>query len=232
MNKFIALAATAAALATAPVAAATYSAFGSFNGVNGNGGFSYGYTGGSTLNVFDVSATSGCALNGPTTCLYASSQGNLPQASVGGTYPTVSVPTDAILVHPGNAANLGVYSAFSAVTAGNYSFTIDLQSVGRDTTNGTTYQTFTSLGGIVTLGAISGTLPTYLSTASITGFQTLAAGESFGVIVGYNGNYGGDSTGLNFTISNVPEPATWGLMIAGFAMVGVSARRRRTSFAA
>ncbi len=31
---------------------------------------------------------------------------------------------------------------------------------------------------------------------------------------------------------SVPEPATWGLMIAGFGMIGVTARRRRTVVAA
>jgi hypothetical protein len=28
--------------------------------------------------------------------------------------------------------------------------------------------------------------------------------------------------------SNVPEPATWAMLIAGFGAVGVAARRRRT----
>ncbi len=36
----------------------------------------------------------------------------------------------------------------------------------------------------------------------------------------------------DITISAVPEPATWGLMIAGFGMVGFAARRRRTVVAA
>ena len=33
---------------------------------------------------------------------------------------------------------------------------------------------------------------------------------------------------LVFSANAVPEPATWGLMIAGFGMVGTAARRRRT----
>ena len=37
---------------------------------------------------------------------------------------------------------------------------------------------------------------------------------------------------LTFDIAAVPEPATWGLMIAGFAMTGFAARRRRVALAA
>lgn len=231
MNKFAAFAVVATIVAAAPAAAATYDAFTSFNGTNGNGGFTYGYTDGTTLTAFDTSATSGCALNSPTLCLYSSALGNLPQASVGGTYPTVSVPADAILVHPGNAATQSVYGAFTSVTTSLYNYSIALESVGIDTTNGTGYTPFTSIGGVVTLGTRS-LLPTYTSTGSLTGSVLLGAGQSFGVIVDYNGNYGGDSTGLNFTVSNVPEPATWGLMLAGFAAVGVAARRRQTAVTA
>ena len=39
-------------------------------------------------------------------------------------------------------------------------------------------------------------------------------------------NFQSASTGT-FDVSVVPEPATWGLLLAGFAMVGVSARRRK-----
>ena len=232
MNKFLTLAATMVALAAAPAVAATYVAFDSFNGANGNNGFFYGYTNGATLTAFDGSTTgAACALGAGSTCLFSTSQGALPQASVGGSFPTVSVPTDAILVHPGDSSQLSVYGGFVAATAGSYTYTIDLKSVGIDTTNGIGYTTFTSIGGVVTLGARS-VLPTYQSLTSLSGTQLLAAGQTFGVIVDSNGNYGGDSTGLNFTISNVPEPATWGLMIAGFVMVGFAARRRQTTVAA
>ncbi|MDB5710205.1 MAG: hypothetical protein JWL96_2275 [Sphingomonas bacterium] len=87
--------AAAALLAASPALAAA--AFPSFNGTNGNGGFSYGYTDGGVLTVF--TGTGGCALNGPSTCLHADF-GNLPQASVGGSYPTVSVPSDASCCTP------------------------------------------------------------------------------------------------------------------------------------
>jgi hypothetical protein len=39
---------------------------------------------------------------------------------------------------------------------------------------------------------------------------------------------GGDLIIDDFQVSLVPEPAVWGLMIAGFAVIGGLARRRRT----
>ncbi len=36
----------------------------------------------------------------------------------------------------------------------------------------------------------------------------------------------------NVLVSQVPEPASWAMLIAGFGLVGVAARRRRTSVAA
>jgi hypothetical protein len=35
----------------------------------------------------------------------------------------------------------------------------------------------------------------------------------------------------NFSITPVPEPASWAMMIGGFAIVGAAMRRRRTSIA-
>lgn len=48
-----------------------------------------------------------------------------------------------------------------------------------------------------------------------------------------NGTVGDNMLGLDsVSVTAVPEPATWGLMIAGFGMVGFAARRRRISVAA
>ena len=52
------------------------------------------------------------------------------------------------------------------------------------------------------------------------------------------GRFTGTGTGTLIPLINssfpgaVPEPATWGLMLAGFGVVGVAARRRRTTVAA
>ncbi len=43
---------------------------------------------------------------------------------------------------------------------------------------------------------------------------------------------GGLSKNFDFQVAGVPEPATWALMIAGFAMTGFAARRRNATLAA
>ena len=74
-----------------------------------------------------------------------------------------------------------------------------------------------------------------------------AAGSTAGTLLSYIFTATGPSAVLNFTeasgteaspmidniaIATVPEPATWFLLVAGFGMVGVAARRRKTAVAA
>lgn len=219
----------AATVSATPALAAD--ALPSFNGVNGNGGFTYGSTNGVTLTAFNTSVTTNgpsgpyCALNGPTTCLHDYSS-TLPQASIGGSYPTVSVPSNAVLLHPGDTDALSVYSAYLAPMTSSYAYNISLQSVGTDTTTGIGYTPFTSTNGVVTLGT-RGVLGTYLSSTTLSGTTSLLAGQSFGVIIDRNGSYYGDSTALNFSILAVPEPASWAMMLTGFGMVGFGLRSRK-----
>ena len=206
-------------------------AFTSFNGTQGAGGFTYGYTNGTTLTQFDASgpsANNACAFGPDSICLRPDFADDVlvPQASKGGSYPTVNTPSNALVLHPGNSAAQSAYAAYSAAALGKYSYTIDLQSVGRDTGNGIGYTPFTTVGGVVTLGTRS-VLPTYLSTGTLNSTQILTAGQSFGVIIDFNGDYGGDSTALNFGVSAVPEPATWAMMLLGFGMVGFGLRSRK-----
>ena len=225
MTKVLAAALFALSLAAVPAAAATYVSSTSFNATNGSGGFSYGYTDGTTAIAFDSS--SNCVISG-SICLNSSAQGNLPQASLGGSAGTVNVPADKVLLHPGNSDTLSVYGAFIAPTTTQYSYTIDLQSIGTDTTDGTRYTPFTSIGGVVTLLPGGGALPTYLSTGTLSGTIVLAAGEQFGVIIDRNTIYYGDSTSFAATFATVPEPATWAMLVSGFGFVGIAVRRRKS----
>lgn len=62
--------------------------------------------------------------------------------------------------------------------------------------------------------------------ALVGGPVTLRLSQSFGYSVAGGATYGVNRLGT-VTLAAVPEPATWGLMIGGFGLVGAAARRRR-----
>ena len=139
---------------------------------------------------------------------------------------------DALVLHPGNSAAESVYAVDTVGALGNYSYDVDLRSVGTNTTNGVGYTFFTTSAlGVVTLGPRQ-VLPTYTSTGALADTQLFAAGEPFGVIIDYNGFCGGDSIALNFSASAVPEPATWGMIMLGLGKAGFGLRRRQSKVAA
>ncbi|HWL48217.1 MAG TPA: PEPxxWA-CTERM sorting domain-containing protein [Sphingomonadaceae bacterium] len=56
---------------------------------------------------------------------------------------------------------------------------------------------------------------------------TLASAGNVGFYI-YDNNVGDNRGGISLSLTSaVPEPATWGLMIAGFGLIGMAARRRR-----
>jgi hypothetical protein len=227
------LALAVAAFAAVPATAVTYSAFASFNSTNGNGGFTYGYTDKTTLTAFDTTASgANCAITGAT-CLISAANGVLPLASVGGALATISVPTDAVLVHPGDSDLLSNYVSFTAPAAGTYNYSISVQMRGENSTTGIGYTPFSATWGVVSLGSRGVLTTSQFDFATLNGTILLGAGKEFGVIIDRNDSYIGDSTGINYSIiTAVPEPAVWGMLLAGFAMVGGVTRRRKSAVAA
>lgn len=140
-------------------------------------------------------------------------------------YNSVNVPTDRLLVHPGPTADIGsVVVAFIASVSSFYrldaTFSIqDIHPTGIDV-----FLSATGVAdrfGVASLGAGN---PSYSYLDTIH----LAQGWSVAAVVNPAGDYGSDSTGLNLTLTSVPEPTSWTLLIAGFGLTGAALRRRRS----
>jgi hypothetical protein len=69
------------------------------------------------------------------------------------------------------------------------------------------------------------------SQQSYSGSTALAAGQTINIAVGYDAsreNGGSDNTNLQGTITLVPEPSTWVMLVgAAGSLVGFLRRRRR-----
>lgn len=222
----MAVAIGSALLAAAPAAAVTYDAFMSFTGTNTGGAFTYG-----SLN--DVAATPvftayndspGCA--GLISNVICSSNGYLPAAfkSTAGAHQSgsVIVPSNALLFHPGPNAGESAAVLFTAPTAGNYLLSFS-SFVADNSPSGVVIEAFSAAGVLTPIATLTAANPTF-SFASVP--LTFVAGDTVGFAVNYNGSYNNDSTGINVTLTTVPEPAAWTLMIVGFGLVGFAARRR------
>ncbi len=220
MFKFLAVAALVAA---APAAAVTYDAFTSFNGTQGAGGFSYGSYDGTNFTPF--TANTNCFIAG-SICLQAAPNFDVPGATKSAVasvqYGGVNVPTDRLLVHPG-PGNDAFYVLFTAPHTGDYTVS-GLFSIQDNTPTG------------VLLSDTLGNSYFLNGAAASVGYGNLihlTTGSTFGFIVDKGDVYYNDSTGLNFTLTgNVPEPASWAMLIAGFGLTGAAMRRRRTAIAA
>lgn len=211
-----------------PAYAVTYDAFASFVAINGVNQFTY------------VRFKNGAApaLNTPGNCVIAGTiclqGGNNDVPGVyktqGGAFTTgtVKVPGDALILHP------GIDSSVEALFRPN--------APGRYRIDATFFQTDTNPNVVaispffLPVGGSSAVDPyTLLTVASPSfGFSrvvTFGAGDLFGFDVNNAGSYFNDSTGMRFSATfmpGVPEPSTWGLLVIGFAAVGVAARRRTT----
>ena len=131
------------------------------------------------------------------------------------------VPGDALILHPGPDAGQDSAIVFTVPTSGVYN--LALSTFIADTSpTGVNIYGFELGGPDVLLTTLGSSNLSYSATAS----YFLTAGDVIGVAVDYDGLYYDDSTGVNFTISSVPEPATWSMMIIGFGLAGAAMRRR------
>ncbi len=226
-----ALIAAGSAAAVAPASAAVYDAFSSFTGTNTGGAFTYGSldTTGATPVFTAYNDTPGCAgLISDTIC---TSNGGLPAAfkSTSGAHQsgTVIVPGDALILHPG--ANDGQDSAILFTVPQTSKITISFGAALADT-NPSGVQLVFFIPGVVALPGpvLDASNPVYPYESTIFTNTIVPAGFSLGFAIDKDGVYYNDATAVNFSVTTtaVPEPASWALMVAGFGLVGVAARRR------
>jgi hypothetical protein len=119
---------------------------------------------------------------------------------------------------------------FSTTVAGFLNAIISTTGGGANSLNDVDFTrvfvTGTGLGAGVDLTEFAGSS----DINEIRGFNNILIGigtytfTTTGTATGANGAYGGS---LAFNAAAVPEPATWGLMVVGFGMIGAAARSRK-----
>lgn len=231
MKTILTLAFAAAAFVAVPASAVTYDAFSSFNGTQGAGNFTYGtFNGTSTFTQF--TASTNCFIAG-SSCLQLAPDGNVPGATkstlTSVQYGSVNVPNDRLLLHPGPNNDQAVYAEFTATTAGIYSLTANF-SVQDINPSGVDVLFFLRNGGNLVFTSPITTLSSGNLSFNYLNGGPLAVGDSVGIIFDKSGVFFNDSTGLNLTLqTDVPEPASWAMLIAGFGLTGAVLRRRRAA---
>lgn len=183
--------------------------------------FVYGVGSGSTFSQYGAAnALSGgtCQINtgAGTACFEATPLNYLGVYFVAndGVSNTAFVYSSDVTLHPGQFGELSTV-AFVAPKAGSYTFNGFFRAVDAAAGNGVTFATPQSSGIIAPGGSTS------------FGFtQVLGAGQKAFFSIGNNGSYSYDTTGLQLNVGNVPEPAAWTMMIAGFGLIAGALRRR------
>jgi len=216
-------------LAGSPASAAVIAdAFTSFNGTQGGGGFLYGQGPAGSGQVGLFGSTPNCFIAG-SICLQAAPNFDVPGVTKSFVpsfqYGTVNVPTDRLLLHP-DASGQDLYAVYGFQRTG--SFLVRGRFNVQDTSPTGVAVGFFSDRGPEAIGVIDAASPSLTFTRRIDA----TPGTTVAFTFNNAGNYFNDSTGFNFTISDVPEPASWAMMIGGFGAVGGSLRRRRGAAAA
>jgi len=226
----IALAGVATLMIAESTQAATFGAVGDFSSSTSNGpvwGYGTGLTGTSFTPYANFVAN---CLGSGFACWQTPTPVDLVPAVIanltGSTQDvsTIVFPDDVLLLHPGPVSPEGFTDSivqFTAPTAGKYDLsgffeTLDVDSHGVGVT-------IAANGDLLNSWALPGH-----GIQNFNEFVELAAGQTidFGVSVN-DGDFYFDSTGLSATITSVPEPGAWTLMLLGVGMIGGGLRMAR-----
>jgi len=119
----------------------------------------------------------------------------------------------------GSTSQAGTLSTLASFAAGTYTLSFDLGGNARGDGDKTTVVTLGDFSQSITLPSDSA-----LQTYSYK-FTTTGGNLSFADLAGGNQNIGNILD--NVSLSAVPEPATWAVMLVGFGGIGAAIRRRR-----
>lgn len=177
--------------------------------------------------------------------------------SVTGTVDVVAASNPFGIVAPSNVVDLDGTPGPGSISSGSFAFGANQRvtlsfvlggaqrgSVSDPFSAGFTFSSGTQLNNYTLGGAYGGFDIGNFNTTAITTFTAIAGNSPFVTYslaftsgnagtLGFNiGSSSADNIGplldsVKLDVSAVPEPATWGLMIGGFAMVGFAARYRR-----
>lgn len=152
----------------------------------------------------------------------------------------------AVFTMPDGGVTTGLYSGIVSVRVSGTGFSLGNQIndafylISGPTHDASFYQLTFGTSTLVALNPaqnavnfVVGGLPAYSPTNVYT--FLLNTGSAVPTLLHFgvgDGNFADNGGAFEITISAIPEPATWTLMIGGFAMVGFAARRRAVELAA
>ena len=222
-------------------AAVVYDAAAQFSlSSNANGPWSYGEGTGPSITLFTKNSNNNPVqpIGVPSTVEYwQSSNPTSLVPIVGENFGTASatccnsvlIPTGVLWVHPGY--NSDVIVQWKAPTAGLYNLASSFALLD-NSPSGILAEVFENnklligipiKGPAANLSAPQSYGPAVPFTANDLSLQ---AGDTLSFVVNNAGSFNNDSTALTATITAVPEPSTWAMIILGFAGVGFMSYRR------
>ena len=177
-----------------------------------------------------IAATSANAVVFNVSAMANSSTGGAPLATIAltaGQAYTVTSSTDDLW----SAGALPRFSDANGLVADRFATASDDSGQPVGTQIGANFGLYTQDGFSAPFGSLIGRIGT---SYTLLGSNFAGTASSAGVLelFYWDSNNGDNSGSIAVDVSLVPEPASWALMIGGFAMTGAALRRRRTLVAA